>query len=77
MPFHHSPVPGNPTPPLTPNSSGSSTGSNAGNSGVGLPFASPESDIGGVGMGSSVDAKSPFYGDVKPGKIPSSQGALK
>ena len=37
MPFHHSPVPGNPTPPLTPNSSG------GGGGGVGVPFASPAS----------------------------------
>lgn len=44
MPFHHSPVPGNPTPPLTPN------GSNGPNScGVGLPFASPASDHSGMG----------------------------
>ena len=34
MPFQHSPVPGNPTPPLTPNGP------------VGVPFASPASDMG-------------------------------
>ena len=76
VPFHHSPVPGNPTPPLTPNSSGSSSGSNAGTgNNVGIPFASPASDFGSTGgMGSSVDVKSPFYNDVKPGKLSSNQG---
>ena len=74
VPFHHSPVPGNPTPPLTPNSSGSSSGSNAGNGGVGIPFASPASDFGSAGMGSSMDTKSPFYSDVKPGKLSANQG---
>ena len=55
VPFHHSPVPGNPTPPLTPNSSGSC---------VGLPFASPASDVvmgGGpnpMGCGPGIDSKS-------------------
>ena len=76
VPFHHSPVPGNPTPPLTPNSSGSSSGSNAGNSGVGIPFASPASDFGSGGMGSTIDTKSPFYNDVKPGKHSSNQGTF-
>ena len=74
VPFHHSPVPGNPTPPLTPNSSGSSNGSNGGNGGVGIPFASPASDFGGTGMGSTIDTKPPFYNDVKPGKLSSNQG---
>ena len=37
VPFHHSPVPGNPTPPLTPNGPVG---------GVGVPFASPASDHG-------------------------------
>ena len=74
VPFHHSPVPGNPTPPLTPNSSGSSNGSNGGNGGVGIPFASPASDFGGTGMGSNIDTKPPFYNDVKPGKLSSNQG---
>ena len=36
LPFQHSPVPGNPTPPLTPNGGSASS--------VGLPFASPASD---------------------------------
>lgn len=48
VPFHHSPVPGNPTPPLTPNSSGGC---------VGLPFASPASEVGQNPM-AGVDSKS-------------------
>jgi len=44
LPFHHSPVPGNPTPPLTPNSSGG---------GVGVPFASPASSDAGPGSSGS------------------------
>ena len=44
MPFHHSPVPGNPTPPLTPN------GANGPASvGVGIPFASPAASEHSVG----------------------------
>ena len=54
MPFHHSPVPGNPTPPLTPNSSG-------GGGGVGVPFASPaSSETAGSGSGSVGSASSGF-----------------
>ena len=67
-------MPGNPTPPLTPNSSGSSSGSNAGNGGVGLPFASPVSDFGSGSIGSTIDNKSPFYNDLKSGKLSSNQG---
>lgn len=44
MPFQHSPVPGNPTPPLTPNGPS-----------VGVPFASPASSD--QGHGSPMDMK--------------------
>lgn len=55
VPFQHSPVPGNPTPPLTPNSSGSC---------VGLPFASPASEVGMAGPGGMLPCGP--SGDHKP-----------
>jgi hypothetical protein len=42
-PFQHSPVPGNPTPPLTPNGPGGNC--------VSAPFASPQSEHGSTGSG--------------------------
>ena len=50
-PFQHSPVPGNPTPPLTPNGPGNC---------VSAPFASPQSEHGSSSSGSGSDSKPNF-----------------
>ena len=65
MPFHHSPVPGNPTPPLTPNSSG---GGGGGGGGVGVPFASPASSSNDSSGGYSGGSKMSLEGLGGPGK---------
>lgn len=59
VPFNHSPVPGNPTPPLTPNGPC-----------VGVPFASPASSNDGMGGSASCSmGGAPLNADTKP-KIP-------
>ena len=70
MPFHHSPVPGNPTPPLTPNGPVG---------GVGVPFASPASDHGhsplacGAGVGPGGPSMDGVVRPPPPGAVPSSK----
>ncbi len=72
VPFHHSPVPGNPTPPLTPNGPNgpnSCGGNGSGNGSIGIPFASPASDA------SSGIAASPKPALINKGSSPSSSSS--
>ena len=76
VPFQHIPVPRIPMPQLTQNSSGSSSGSNAGNGGDRILFDSQSSDFGSDGMCSTINTKFPLYNDGKPEKLSSNQGTF-